>query len=214
MSHCLRFALALSTIVSAIALAADDDPVQAPDVRVGDCWSYRGDNLDNRGRIDDYEECVTFVDRNKDVILAVAKIKSDGREIETGYSSDWFPSATIDGQIVTPVKGQKLHLFPLHIGDTRSFEVEFRRALLGANAGKVAWNYKVVGWEDITVPAGRFHAIKIEGRGDMHRYDVFMNVPLKSAWWYAPEVNRHVKAWLENPDGRRGVEMTGYRLNK
>ena len=81
-------ALALLLAASLFALAADDQPVQAPYIEVGDCWSYRGENIQNREPIENYEMCGTFIDAQKDVIAAVATVKSAGREIEIVLRAD------------------------------------------------------------------------------------------------------------------------------
>ena len=94
-------ALALLLAASLFALAADDQPVQAPYIEVGDCWSYRGENIQNRGPIENYEMCVTFIDAQKDVIAAVATVKSDGREIDVTYSSKLAVYRSLTG-LTTP----------------------------------------------------------------------------------------------------------------
>jgi hypothetical protein len=79
--------------------------------------------------------------------------------------------------------------------------------------------FKVVGWEDIEVPAGKFHALKIEsdGRWTADLSQRLMNsavtaqttenrvVPIVRAsgryykcFWYVPEVKRWVKSTEEN----------------
>lgn len=200
-------------IVSMIALAADDgEPVRKPYVEPGDCWSYRADNMNYNGPIEDYELCVTFVDVVKDVILAVATVKSDGREIEVSYSSEWAPRTSVAG-IIYP-EGQRQLKFPLRVGDTYSSVNEFRRALKGQIAGKATWSWKVVGWEEITVPAGKFRALKVEGQGAIQRYDVRREFSATTTVWYAPEVNRYVKYSFEAPRDHFSEELTGYRLRK
>ncbi len=145
-------------LVASAALAADEQSVKAPFVEVGDCWSYRAEKLENRGPIGDYEECITHIDWQKRVIIAVAKLKDSGREIDTSYSTEWFSRTSIEGTITTLRKAEKPSTFPLRVGETYKTEIEFRRALLGPNAGETLWEFKVIGWEDIIVPAGKFRA--------------------------------------------------------
>jgi hypothetical protein len=208
-----RSALVLLLLVSAAGLAADDAPVGAPQVAVGDCWSYRARNIENRGPIGDYEECITFVDRNKKVILAVVTVKADGREIETSYTTEWSGRTGISGVIATPI-GDQPDRFPLKVGDSYTETFEFRRALLGAVAGRNSTRYKVVGWEEVSVPAGKFRALKIEGNGTTERSDIGRSVPTKTDYWYVPEVNRHVKFRFQSPALDYGAELTGYRPKK
>jgi hypothetical protein len=212
----MRRLLALSLLCSApvFGLTAGDEAVKRPFVEKGDCWSFSAINLENHGPIGNYDECITFVDWDKDVILAVATLKSNGREIDTSYSTAWSFRTTIDGTINTGHQDQETLKFPLYVGETYSVKYEWRQAKLGPNQGDFVWNVVVVGWENITVPAGTFRALKIEGHGTAHRYDTELKVPVAFTWWYVPQVNRIVKYWFENPAGRRGIEMTGYRLNQ
>lgn len=76
-----RNALISLILLSAAGFAAESDPVKAPYVEVGDCWTYRARNIDNRGPIDENEECITFVDRGKRILFAVVKLKPGGREL-------------------------------------------------------------------------------------------------------------------------------------
>ena len=210
MTRCVTvFVLAVFSIA---ALAADEQPVRAPYIEVGDCWSYRAENLQNRGPIDSYEVCVTFVDTQKGTVMAVATVKNDGREMVVTYSSTMVIYRAITGLIFP--EGAKFLKFPLRVGDTYSFEHEFRDTLLGPNQGKQVGTMKVVGWEDIVVPAGRFHALNIEGEGVSYRYDIGGKGPITIAIWYVPEVNRHVKSITTLPGRQFGEELIGYRLNQ
>jgi hypothetical protein len=88
--------------------------------------------------------------------------------------------------------------------------------------------YRVVGWEDVEVPAGKFKALKIEAEGSwsgeiapqttasaasqagaLGTTAVVQTVNVKAetvtgrlyqAYWYAPEVKREVKSVEENYD--------------
>src|SRR5690242_2062256 len=102
-------------IFSAISFAADDQPVPLPKVKPGDCWSYHAENLDYRGPIQNYTLCVTFVDYSKDVILATATVKEDGREIDLSFTSEWGNGASISGRIFTPP--MRIFRFPLRVRD-------------------------------------------------------------------------------------------------
>jgi hypothetical protein len=192
------------------ALAADEQAVQAPYVEPGDCWTYRGENMSNRGPIDAYELCVTFVDPVKNVILAFGTVKNDGREIDTTFSAEWNPVTTIVGLINAPAA--RFYKYPLHVGDTYTAEFEFRDVLKGANAGKHSFNMKVVGWESITVPAGTFRALKLEGRSLSQRYDRPVKYPAEVSYWYVPEVHRHVKYHFKSPLFELGEELMAFRL--
>jgi hypothetical protein len=196
------------------ALAADDQVVSAPFVEPGDCWTYRMEGMENRGPIGEYEECVTHVDWRKEVIIAVAKVKGSGREIDTAYSTEWVARTSVGGTIFTAYKSARAHIFPLRVGDTYKTEIEYQRAFAGPNAGEQTQVVKVVGWEDVTVPAGTFRALKIEATGYGRRFDASIRYSFRSVSWYVPAVNRSVKSWYSDPEFRVSTELTGYRLNK
>jgi hypothetical protein len=107
------------------------------------------------------------------------KPKGGEREIDTSYTMSWVNRTGKGGTIVSYPKGQKPLTFPLRVGDTHSHWVEFRAALKGRNAGKTTWKTRVVGWEEVTVPAGKFRALKIESDGLVERYDVSTTFPVK-----------------------------------
>lgn len=199
-------------IVSLQCVAADNDPVRAPYVEVGDCWSYRAERLYNHGWISGYEICVTHVDRAKDVIFATAKVRDDGREIDVSYTLQWGCRFEIGGTLCDPPTNS--FDFPLHVGDRKSVDFISRTTAVGSHQGNRQAVVEVVGWEDVTVPAGTFHALKIVSVGYNYRYDGVGRI----AWtmWYVPEINRHVKFMsVTTPSqGSWSEELTGYRLNK
>ena len=82
--------------------------------------------------------------------------------------------------------------FPLYPGKTweDSYDWEVRGA--APVKGKADDRGKVVGWEEVQVPAGNFRALKVEvesrfyGKGGMADDSTLI-------YWYAPQVNRFVK---------------------
>ena len=74
-----------------------------------------------------------------------------------------------------------------------------------------------MGWEDITVPAGTFHALKIEGKGSYERLDSGAKGAESITYWYAPEVARWVRfeQWDERSNSGQvsTSELTSFRLN-
>ena len=208
-----RLAALFAVFICGQVGAGDNDPVRRPYVEVGDCWSYRADKMNYREPIGDYEECITFVDSEKNVILAVAKLKKDGREIDTSYSMEWEERIDIEGAIYSRTSS-RAHRFPLIVGDEWTERLEFRRALLGPVQGKTTFRIKAVAWEEVAVPAGRFRALRLEASGHGERYDVPSEFSVTVTAWYAPEVCRYVKNLFRTSGGVRGYELTGYRLNK
>ena len=201
----------LSAICSAPS-AQDPDTIKAPYVEPGDCWTYRAHGLQNREPIDTYEECVTFASKEKNVIVAVARIEGSDREIDTSYTLDWGSIVSVDGQI-TP-GGASIFRFPMRVGDRYSIDFTYRLAVLGAWAGRSWYDIEVVGWEDVTVPAGTFRALRLEARGSTRRYDLGVTGPLRNTYWYAPKAQRWVKQEFDSKARQYRRELVKYKLNQ
>lgn len=193
---------------------ADDEPVKAPYVEPGDCWSYHAEGLFFHGWINDYELCVTSVDKSKNLVLAVATVKADGREIDTAFSLDWATYADVTGR--TSREGIRVFRFPLRVGDEYLTESEILNSFGGVGRVQRRLNIRIAGWEDITVPAGKFRTLRVEVKGTNLFTGLERAQPFTQTWWYAPEVNRHVKYVYDSgrPLLHQAEELTGYRLNK
>lgn len=75
---------------------------------------------------------------------------------------DWSQTRVLDGQ---PTVTGRPFKFPMAPGD--SWTVEFRQAELHGGQTNTHWNvlYQVVGWTDVTTPAGSFQALEIKETG-------------------------------------------------
>jgi hypothetical protein len=77
----------------------------------------------------------------------------------------------------------------------------------------VTWNGKVVGWEDVEVPAGKFKALRLEfDRSGQMRGSASESV------WYAPEAKAVVKRVQMRPGSQRTrdlitFELVAYKIN-
>jgi len=183
-------AVQCAAIVSAAAAGDDPASVKPPYVEVGDCWSYRASRLFHHGWIREYRECVTHIDRSKNLVLALATVKEDGREIETSYSLEWAESTPIDGRYNEPPAS--FLRFPLNVGD--KYKVAFGAVNtqgFGSNVRQVTYDMEVIGWEEVAVPAGKFRALRIDGRA---------SIPLQLS--------------PASPPDNFEVELTKYELNK
>ena len=93
--------------------------------------------------------------------------------------------------------------FPLSVGKT--WDVVYDRAF-GSVWAHLERHYRVVGWEDVTVPAGRFHALKVVMDGGnwrlpatpegtaAQRPEAPPNVSLHHESWYVPTVQNQVRS--------------------
>jgi hypothetical protein len=137
--------------------------VAAPTMVVGDEWVFdrtreTGASHFTRNRVD------LRVDRVDGDTMLVG-FKPDGAPIEYQdhrVALDWVQTRVIDGH--ETITGHPFN-FPMESG--KSWTMEFRQAELHDGQTNTHWNvtYRVVGWTDVTTPAGTFHALEIKETG-------------------------------------------------
>ncbi|MGH8724906.1 MAG: hypothetical protein ACREU1_08610 [Burkholderiales bacterium] len=186
-------AIALFLALPVLCAAQADTPVARPEVKVGDRWIYHHWDQLGQKLVKSYELRVSFVDRN--VIHTVVK-RQDQEESDAMWTADWNATQSVLGEgVVNPHTG--FFRFPLQAGDRykSSFEIAFPQR--GSFRQRRDYTIKVVGWEEVTVAAGRFRALKLEAGGSWQRLDAPGGGRLLSTFWYAPEAKRWVKNILE-----------------
>ena len=191
----MRALAALLLLVSVSGTAQ----VPLPDVKVGDRWAYQRMDYDADRPRGKYEMRVVFAERG--VIQVVSTQKGKEGEVDTTYTSEWN-AVTVPGRVFNPHTGWLK--FPLQVGATydAAFEVLLlKKEVSSRNERRVT----VVGWEEVTVPAGKFRALKVISEGRFQRIDSFGSGTSRNVIWYVPEVKRWVKITLENrPLGGKG----------
>lgn len=214
-----RIVLGASAIVAGLGLAfavhgADESgPVPKPDVKAGDSWAYRqtvfAGNVSKPVKL---EVRVSFV--SADAIVTVDRV-GDGPENDSQYTSEWNPISLSFGAVFD--RPYQMFKFPMRVGDTYpySYETSWR----GSPArSRSEGSSKVVGWEEVVVPAGKFRALKIESRGTFQRLDTRGGSNQRLDLWYVPEIRRFVKSHYEesqpgrDPDVRRVNELMEFRI--
>lgn len=145
-----------------MATQAVAQSVPAPKLAVNDSWSYRH-TVQNRAGWHQQEFVLNIVRvRASEVAVAVQLIGSPMPPAERLNGSDWTVSRSVNGH--ETVVGRPLS-FPLTVGKTWSVEYTVDHPNRQHTSEHLQTTYKVTGWEDVTVPGGTFHALKIEGDG-------------------------------------------------
>ncbi len=198
------------------AFGADESaPVPRPDVKVGDSWRYRISIFQtNVPTVLELTSRVSFVGPNAIVAVETGR---DGKEFDSQFDADWgIGSLGYLGQVFDPPA--RFFKFPLQVG------AEYPYAYgLAAERGTQAQTkeegaVKVVGWEDVTVPAGKFRALKLEAKGSFRRLDNNFSGSRRFVLWYAPEIKRTVKTTFEsgrfatNLDMVRTTELVEFKV--
>jgi hypothetical protein len=197
----------------AVCAAQSDAPVARPEVKPGDRWVYRRTDFWANKVTGSATLRVAFA--NDKVIQAVLTRGRNETEIDETHTAEWNAIATADGSNFTPHNG---HLkFPLVVGASYPAVFENTIPRLGAFRVKHERTAKVVGWEEVTVPAGKFRALKVEVDGSFQRLDTAISGSALTVIWYVPEVKRWVKWTYEDKTfrGRNnwwGIELVEYKV--
>jgi uncharacterized caspase-like protein len=181
----------------------------------GDHWVYK---LTDR----DYS-----VVRERKYTFRVDSVTDSSIQVRTGgktwfrYTHDWnlisnTPGDGIERKFDPPIP---IYSFPLEPG--KSWQAKYRTS---RGDGRVFDNDRsatVEGWEQVTVPAGTFRALKVSSLTYYHRVDSGGSGGGRSVfnYWYAPEVGRPVR--IEDVNiGNNGIvqqdftsELISYRLH-
>jgi hypothetical protein len=210
------WAAAVAALLLTFAAHGADETaaVAKPQVKVGDRWSYRRTDSRAAGVVRYASESrVEFV--GPDEIVVAYKRSDRGGESEEFYTSEWNTIATQDRTFIPRAGFLK---FPLKVGDSyeTSYEMVFKETLFRA---KYDFVIKVVGWEDLVVPAGKFRALRLEAIGTYVRLDLRANGRARLRFWYVPEIKRVAKSIyeagtrsLDSPDDTSVVELVSFSV--
>ena len=211
--------LGLIAAFGLVAVSAHAQTAPAPVVAANDTWTYdRTTEVGTNFRQTREEITVDHASPNS-IAVTERTVGSNGAAHESLSNGDWSRERSVNGK--QTVVNQPFD-FPLRVG--KSWTVEYTEE----NPSRVHTNehfrspYKVTGWEDVTVPAGTFHAMKIEAEGEwsaaiapaamagaVSRVDRFGATAVTQAtrtgpsaasgrtykaFWYVPAVKRWVKS--------------------
>jgi hypothetical protein len=141
---------------------AHAESLRAPRLNPGDSWTYENSN-EARGttRVTHDVLTLTRVDA-RELAIEVHPVGTPGpgREILSG--PDWSRVRSVNGKLT--VVNQPLS-YPLTLG--KQWALDFSEDNPNRFHTREQWHmvYRVAGWEEITLPAGTFRALKIEGDG-------------------------------------------------
>jgi len=206
LESCLGRAAAAALFLFGAVAAAQS--VEKPDVKVDERWVYRRTDHRAKPPVFLYEMRVTFVDSR--AIHAVLAQQGRKRESDATWTPEWNSVVSVDEGVFQLEAG--LLQFPLTVGRAYPAAWENRRPRAGSFHVRHERSVKVIGWEEITVPAGKFRALKLQADGiyrrlDRPRFDVATNFV-----WYVPEVKRWVKSLYKDAQGEIGEELVFYRV--
>jgi hypothetical protein len=183
--------------------------VTKPDWKVGDSWVVQGTET----KVRDNEGSSSWKVRRE-----VTRVEGD---IAIWKYEMLPPSRLSTGENKFDIAGQEFlrgvtsgkperTRFPLSVGSEWKYLYEVK-----SDFGPVRYEMtaRVVGWEEITVPAGTYRALRIEHRGTWSRERDFareggggaISAPQENTYWYAPAAKAMVKILRVEGSARGGV---------
>lgn len=237
----LRFAVpyaapCLATVMgSFFSLCCLAQTLELPAVKAGDTWKYRSTvEKGSNGWTQTEDEILVSRVTSSSIYYSTKQSGSTQPPKDLIAGLDWRRTRDING--TETVVNQPLE-FPLSTGNSWTVEYTEQHPNKAHTFEQWQRTYKAVGYETVEVPAGRFHALKIEAEGrwtaerepahaivqsaEASGGNASMVTEVKNtdkapvsgrtykAFWYAPEVKRWVKS-VEEYYGSGGVRTERY----
>lgn len=183
-----------------IPAAASPQAVAQPAWRVGDSWSFQRVDLWRNEVVERFEQEMRAQDGERWTLQWRITDTQDPRR--RGSITGEYLDARTHGFADARMRGRHVPLsFPLQVGKQWSFRYDYTPE--HHRDVSVEQTASVVGWEEVSVPAGRFRALKVvhEGRYNAVEAGFAWNGAIREIYWYAPEVRRIVKREYRDTKG-------------
>ncbi len=146
-----------------LAAPAAAQSVEAPRISADDSWTYQ-DTIENRTGWHQSQVESTVVRTGADGIETSTKPAGSTMPPKVQLAAaDWARFRSVNGH--ETVVNRPLS-FPLRVGKSWQIDYVEDHPNRQHSSEHIHSVYRVVGWEDVVVPAGSFHAIKIEADGE------------------------------------------------
>lgn len=227
------FLIATSLLIPSVAAHAEGSG--APSIKSNDRWTYKN-QVEIKGHFRETRVEYSVVRASPEIIaVSVKTIDSPQAPTEHLSGGDWSRFRSVNGTKTTVNRPLD---FPLEKGKIWTVDYSEQNPNPQHKMEHYKTTYKVAGPEDVTVPAGTFHAIKIEANGEwtatlapaltsqsgtrvnqngsaivMQTHKTLATTGgglLYKAFWYVPPVKRWVKSTEEYYDanGTRTARYT------
>ena len=163
-------------------------PVERPLWSVGDTWTYRNTQLphwsSSRTVVSQFAMRVDRVNSDHYVLFRT-EMDEQGNVTAEPVRQRWSPGLNRLSYMQADKKWQEFfrYKWPMQPGE------EWKAPYIGSDYN-TEWTVEATRWEDVTVPAGTFRALRIE----LSRTEAGGRRAVKREWhWYSPEVKRDVR---------------------
>lgn len=198
--------LLILLIVLIPAMLFGQNKIDTPAWKVGDRWVLGEDVVITVSSIDQNTCSLTYTMGGSDSMIIYEK---------PSLSRLYYASR--DKRITYEGRNKRLFNFPMEIGKSWQDKYVEKPTSLGGKETTYVETFNPVGWEEITVKAGKFKAVKLEYKQEKLGQTGSQPKEGKVFYWYSPDVKymlkcQHVKSdyWDEPSDW----ELTAFQLKK
>ena len=183
---------AMACFVAVSATHAQTAEMPKPqEFKVGETWEWR--QTDNRTKLEEGKRSRTVID--DEGILKFASHTGEKFQIAVAFL----------GRPAT----KPWRVWPLEIGKKWDHEYEWMRSSDGVKVN-TQQTVEVVAYEEVSVPAGKFMAFKIEYRGWYHNSRGNKG-KLQETYWFAPDAKADVKHSFDDGYSQYTRELVRYQ---
>ena len=206
----------IAALCAESSFAQDPSVVERPTIKVGDSWTYQETNDWRSVVTDTYSLAVSSVSDKKIELTRKSEKAGTAATVSETPDLNTIAKATSDGNIIRYSPDNGAFSFPLEVGKSWEAKADWTT---GERSGSYSLATKVVGWEQVTVPAGTFTALKITKTGYYHATNGQNSGSgtMHIVFWYAPAVKGMVKMqyedtnWAGAPYNKKTVELVAYK---
>lgn len=207
------FFLIFSILIGAISARGQEPNNQISEpstLALGDSFIYQGFNsLDNAKSGSEptwtRKDVVTEIKPNGDFVM---KAGEDSRIFNR--EGNLFLHAGGNGKRTEYKPFLPTYRYPMRIG--QSYPVEFSRTWGNNGDAHFKGTAEVIGWEEVTVPAGTFKAMRIEVSGSFSHPPRFAPASFKRTTWVSPETKMRAVLFSEERRWNGGSQSFVFSL--
>ncbi len=187
------------------AIVFGQDKIEPPPWIVGDRWVLGQDTVITVSGADETSYTLQYTIGGRDSFLIYEK-----------PSLNRIFYMARDKRIKYEGRNRKLFNFPMEIGKSWQDKYVEKPTSLGAKETTYVDNFTPLAWEEVTVAAGRFKAVKIEYKQEKLGESAGPREG-KVWYWYSPDVKYMLKCQFEKSDywdETSDWELTNFKLKK
>jgi len=182
------------------------DKIDAPAWKVGDRWVLGQDTVITVSKADESSFTLTYTIGGRDSFIVYEK-----PSLNRLYYGAKEKRVKYEG------RNKKLFNFPMEIGKSWQDKYVLKSTSLGAKETTYVETLTPLGWEEITVPPGKFKALKLEYKQEKLEQAAGQPKEGKVLYWYSPDVRYMLKCQFEKSDYWEETsewELTNFQIKK